>query len=953
MLNAILNNQPVDNKLRILLVYAKSPTLGNITLPEWIKEAFRAYYYNSIDVYACGPNNDINIPDSPQFYDEVELLVKQLYIDFVWDIDGWIPSHDFAFRRLPVNLSVPKVYWAIDTHQFLQDQIKKSRYFDLTFSAMKNTVAAFGPDAYWLPVGASIYEKDYNLPRTLEIGFIGNIIPGLHERRKRIIEKLQKEFPQFICLNNVFLEEKAKIVSQMKIMINISLNNDLNLRVFETLACGALLITDRIIGNGMEDLFVDGEHLVLFDDENDLVQKIQYYLTHEDERARIAYQGKIHVEKHLTHKNVIFFALNCIYPLLRKNFSSKSEEKIRPCWCHGKLLDSVHPAYYVCSKCGTHVSRYSTTAEDLKKFYSLNGYWRDYQEKLAGYPPIEVRAVSDFNDRIPYWFSLVSRYSSKPKTILEIGCSHGGFLAFCRQQGIETVVGVEVDEETCCFAREHFKLPYVISGLFPSVELPLKSFDLITGFDVIEHFGNPQNDIAAISKLLSPEGTFIFQTPCYRGEDASWQQFKPEEHLYLFNAETVKELFDHAGLEVTDILPGFFADDMFVIGRRKKQQRILFLRTDAIGDNVLASAMLPYLRKEFENASLVLVCQDRVAPLYDACPYIDELLSYSLMDLYHNEEYRQDIVQLLNALKPDMLINTVYSRDYQNFYLSSACNAPVKITIEGDTCNIAEDLKREYDKCFTAIVPNAPQCRQELERHAYFLGTLGLQVPKLQPLVWVAKHDYALAEALLQELNLEPEKTLVIFPGSLIEKKKYPYFHKVLRGLYGYTLLMLGGSDAEQHCKELSIAFPGRAFNLAGKTSILQMAAVMSKARLYVGVDTSGAHVACAVGLPNVVLLGGGHFGRFLPYSVLTTAVCFPLECYNCNWQCRYSRCHCVDDIRPDVVLSAVKYSLTKRKQTPTMYRQLQSSCLDSPPSLHWSQLSSMLDLETVEIVDG
>ncbi len=239
------------------------------------------------------------------------------------------------------------------------------------------------------------------------------------------------------------------------------------------------------------------------------------------------------------------------------------------CWCHGPLVNSVHPAYHVCSVCGTLVSKIPTTSEGLEKFYSLNSYWHKLV-KHKMYPPIEVRAVSDFGDRIPYWLSLVSCYSQDPKSMLEIGCAHGGFLALCRQQGIETVVGIEVDEETCRFAREHFKLPCVISGLFPNVNLPLQRFDLIVSFDVIQHFSNPLEDMAAIARLLSPDGTFIFQTPCYCGEDASWRQFKPEEHLYLFNADTVKELFKRADLEITEILPGFFPGDMFLIGKKTK-----------------------------------------------------------------------------------------------------------------------------------------------------------------------------------------------------------------------------------------------------------------------------------------------------------------------------------------------------------------------------------------------
>ena len=44
---------------------------------------------------------------------------------------------------------------------------------------------------------------------------------------------------------------------------------------------------------------------------------------------------------------------------------------------------------------------------------------------------------------------------------------------------------------------------------------------------------------------------------------------------------------------------------------------------------------------------------------------------------------------------------------------------------------------------------------------------------------------------------------------------------------------------------------------------------------------------------------GGGHFGRFLPWSPLTSVVCQPLPCYGCNWECRFERVHCVVDVEP------------------------------------------------------
>ncbi len=208
---------------------------------------------------------------------------------------------------------------------------------------------------------------------------------------------------------------------------------------------------------------------------------------------------------------------------------------------------------------------------DLKGYYGIEAYWRGEMVNVSGHPPIDERARSDFGDRIPVWWRILRRYSASIHSLLEIACSHGGFLAYAREQGVKEVVGVEVDEGTCRFAMEHFKLPHVVPGLFPDVQLPRISFDAIAGFDVFEHFRDPVNAAKAIEGLLAPGGLVLLQTPCYRGEDASWEQFRPKEHLFLFDAKNIRKIMAQTGLEVTATFDGMFPDDMYVICRRASE----------------------------------------------------------------------------------------------------------------------------------------------------------------------------------------------------------------------------------------------------------------------------------------------------------------------------------------------------------------------------------------------
>ena len=85
-------------------------------------------------------------------------------------------------------------------------------------------------------------------------------------------------------------EEISEVYSQSKIVFNTSINDDLNMRVFEALASGSMLLTDRI-NNGQSELFKHGSHLVEYSSDEELLQAAEYYLSHEAEREQIAGAG--------------------------------------------------------------------------------------------------------------------------------------------------------------------------------------------------------------------------------------------------------------------------------------------------------------------------------------------------------------------------------------------------------------------------------------------------------------------------------------------------------------------------------------------------------------------------------------------------------------------------------------------------------------------------------------
>jgi spore maturation protein CgeB len=71
------------------------------------------------------------------------------------------------------------------------------------------------------------------------------------------------------------------------------------MRMFEATSCGALLITKRI--PFIEDFWKDGEDIILYNTNDELVEKVKYYLSNDKERELIAKSGQEKTLKNHTY----------------------------------------------------------------------------------------------------------------------------------------------------------------------------------------------------------------------------------------------------------------------------------------------------------------------------------------------------------------------------------------------------------------------------------------------------------------------------------------------------------------------------------------------------------------------------------------------------------------------------------------------------------------------------
>lgn len=121
-----------------------------------------------------------------------------------------------------------------------------------------------------------------------------------------VLDKLSARVPNvFTNKRGMYGEDYGRFFCSAKIVVQHSRHKEVTRRIFEGMACGCLVLTDRLPQKtGIDELFTDKKELVLYDDVQDCENKILYYLSEagDEDRKRIAYSGYEVVMKHHTQK---------------------------------------------------------------------------------------------------------------------------------------------------------------------------------------------------------------------------------------------------------------------------------------------------------------------------------------------------------------------------------------------------------------------------------------------------------------------------------------------------------------------------------------------------------------------------------------------------------------------------------------------------------------------------
>ncbi len=345
---------------------------------------------------------------------------------------------------------------------------------------------------------------------------------------------------------------------------------------------------------------------------------------------------------------------------------------------------------------------------------------------------------------------------------------------------------------------------------------------------------------------------------------------------------------------------------------RRQFERILIIKPSSLGDVVHALPVLHGLRKRYPQAQIDWLVADGFAPLIEHHPDISELVLFDRRRfgrmLSSPSSARAFAAFCLNLRRRtyDLVI------DLQGLFRSGFLSL-----VTGAAVRIGFAKGREFSWLFyTHRIPASAQDTHAVDRNYQVAKILGFaEVPVTFDLAVTTEERREAAEMLNEAGLADGERFAAILPGARWDTKRWSEerFAAVadkLRDEQGLRPLLLAGKDEIDVCDRIAALGDQPPLNLAGRTSLRTLIAVLERADVVLCHDSAPMHLAAALNRPMVSIIGPTNPARTGPYGGSGRVVKADWPCMPCYLrrlsQCRHQH-RCMTAISTAEVLEAVR----------------------------------------------
>ena len=332
---------------------------------------------------------------------------------------------------------------------------------------------------------------------------------------------------------------------------------------------------------------------------------------------------------------------------------------------------------------------------------------------------------------------------------------------------------------------------------------------------------------------------------------------------------------------------------------------LLVRATNWLGDAVMTTPALAAVREGFPDARIVLLARPLVAELFRHHPDVDEVMLYERPGRHEG------------ALGRLRLAGEVRRRRFDGALLLQNAFDAALIAFLGripERAGYPTDGRRIL---LTLPVPLTPGILERHEVEYYLCLCDGVGIPRPVPAALklaVSEEEREAMATRLASLGIERGAPIVtINPGATYgsAKRWYPdRFAAVAEALsveWRARVVVVGSTAEAPLAGEIEAAMRNSPVNLAGKTTVRELMALLSLSSFLVTNDSGPMHIGAALGVPLVAIFGPTDWRRTSPWSPLAKVVRVEIDCSPCRRRVCDRGHECMLGVTPGMVLDAAR----------------------------------------------
>jgi heptosyltransferase I len=313
-------------------------------------------------------------------------------------------------------------------------------------------------------------------------------------------------------------------------------------------------------------------------------------------------------------------------------------------------------------------------------------------------------------------------------------------------------------------------------------------------------------------------------------------------------------------------------------------RRILIIKPSALGDIVHTLPILNLLRTRWPDAHISWLINPPFAGLIEDHPQLDEIILFERKRFARSWRDARAARALYHFARDLRQRNFDLVIDLQGLFRSGWLAAATRASLR-----VGFAAAREFAPVFyTHRVRVGMPEQHAIERYLTITQALGCG---RGPVVFnFATTDADRAD--VAQLIAPNRRFAVLLPGTNWLTKRWPVEHFAqlvapLRERFGLECIVAGGSDVV----DLAPQIPG-SINLANRTTLKQLTALLERAELVIANDSGPMHIAAALGRPLVTPFGPTNPIRTGPYQRLGSVIRLDIPCSPCySRTCSHQSC--------------------------------------------------------------